>query len=86
VFPIPTFKLPDSYQIPTCRLVQRTDAAITRNAYNDPVFYVVTSDQEQAIDSGLQLSQMAGTTIHFICALHMKWNVRDHMYVVEITL
>ena len=43
--------------------------------------YVVTSDQEKAIRSGLELSQMADVSIQFFCALHAKWNVRDHSYV-----
>ena len=43
--------------------------------------YVVTSDQEKAIRSGLELSQMADVSIQFFCALHAKWNVRDNSYV-----
>ena len=43
-----------------------------------PVFYVITSDQEEAIHSGLELSQLRTTSVHFICSLHQKWNVRSH--------
>ena len=42
------------------------------------VFYVITSDQEEAINAGLELSQLRTTSVHFICSLHQKWNVRSH--------
>ena len=43
-----------------------------------PVLHVVTSDQEEAIRSGLNMSQLSGLSVHFFCSLHIKWNVRDH--------
>lgn len=43
-----------------------------------PKMYVVTSDQERSIQSGLAMSQIENTTIQFFCSLHAKWNVRDH--------
>ena len=48
---------------------------------SEPKLYVVTSDQEQAIRTGLQMSQMRDMLVQFFCALHAKWNVRDHEYV-----
>lgn len=44
----------------------------------DTELHVVTSDQEAAIRAGLGLSTLSDLTIHFICSLHVKWNVRDH--------
>ena len=41
-------------------------------------FHVVTSDQEPAIRAGLRLSTISDLVLHFICSLHVKWNVRDH--------
>ena len=41
--------------------------------------YVVTTDQERAIQTGLRLSQMSDYSLHFFCGLHAKWNVRDHI-------
>ena len=41
--------------------------------------YIVTSDKEKAIRSGLRMSQMPDMTIHFSCSLHERWNVRDHI-------
>ena len=50
-----------------------------RNIINGrPVFYVITSDNEEAISAGLQISQLNTISIHFICSLHQKWNVRSH--------
>ena len=43
--------------------------------------YVLTSDNEKAISSGLQSSKMKDKTLHLICPLHVKWNVHDHKYV-----
>ena len=40
--------------------------------------YVVTSDQEKAISAGLRLSTLSELLLHFLCSLHVKWNVRDH--------
>lgn len=48
-----------------------------------PQLHVVTSDQEKAIRAGLQLSTLRAMSIHFICSLHVKWNVRDHKYVFQ---
>ena len=45
----------------------------------DSEFHVVTSDQEEAIRAGLRMSTINNMNIHFICSLHVKWNVRDHM-------
>ena len=50
-----------------CRISNKTDQ-----------LYVTTSDQERAIHSGLNLSQMNTCSLHFFCGLHAKWNVRDH--------
>ena len=44
----------------------------------DTEMHVVTSDQEKAIRAGLALSTFSNMTLHFICSLHVKWNVRDH--------
>ena len=42
-------------------------------------FYVVTSDKELAIRAGIRDSTMPDDwTIHFLCSIHIKWNVRDH--------
>ena len=43
--------------------------------------YALTSDNEKTISSGLQSSNMKDKTLHLICPLHVKWNVRDHKYV-----
>ena len=48
---------------------------------NRPQMHVVTSDQEDAIRSGLEMSQLHDISLHVICSLHVKWNVRDHKYV-----
>ena len=45
------------------------------------LIYVLTSDAEKAIDSGLQSSTIADRTLHLICPIHGKWNVRDHKCV-----
>ena len=47
-----------------------------------PNLHVVTSDQERAIRSGLEMSHLNLSAVHFFCSLHIKWNVRDHVYVV----
>ena len=54
---------------------------IGKNASDDePAIYVMTSDKEKAIQTGLGMSQMPDdTVIHFFCSLHEKWNVRDHV-------
>ena len=41
--------------------------------------YVVTSDQERAIQNGLRTSQMDNYSVQYFCGLHAKWNVRDHV-------
>ena len=43
-----------------------------------PPMYVVTSDQEKAIRSGLQMSNLQETSMQVICGLHTKWNVAAH--------
>ena len=49
---------------------------VVRN--HKPEFHVVTSDQEEAIRGGLAMSSLSTMSIHFVCSLHEKWNVRDH--------
>ena len=46
---------------------------------DEATLYVLTSDQEEAIRSGLEMSQMNACTLHFTCALHEKWNVAAHV-------
>ena len=47
---------------------------------SDVEVHVVTSDQEKAIRGGLRLSTFSTSIVmHFICSLHVKWNVRDHI-------
>ena len=45
---------------------------------DDPKMYVVTTDQEKAILAGLRVSHIDEKTVQFFCALHARWNVRDH--------
>ena len=40
--------------------------------------FVITSDKERAIQTGLRLSPMSEYSVQYFCALHAKWNVRDH--------
>ena len=46
---------------------------------NEPRMHIITSDGEEAIRSGLTMSQLHDMYVQFICSLHAKWNVRDHM-------
>ena len=43
-----------------------------------PPMYVITSDQEKAIQSGLSMSVLHESMMHLFCGVHSKWNVRDH--------
>lgn len=43
--------------------------------------YVVTSDQEESISCGLNMSQLKDMNVHYLCSLHMKWNVASHKLV-----
>ena len=45
---------------------------------DEPKMYVVTTDQEKAIRGGLRVSHIDEKTVQFFCALHTRWNVRDH--------
>lgn len=59
--------------------MDRTNIAAHAMSEEGAVIYVVTSDQEKAIRTGLGMSQMQGTHLHCICSLHQTWNVRDHV-------
>ena len=56
----------------------------TADSVNPATCYVVTSDQEKAIQSGLEMSQMYELSLHFTCMLHEKWNVAAHEYVAQV--
>ena len=43
-----------------------------------PQMTVLTSDREQAIMSGLELSKLGNNSVHLFCGLHTKWNVQKH--------
>ena len=43
-----------------------------------PQMVVVTSDKEQAIMSGLDVSKLGNDCVHLFCGLHTKWNVQKH--------
>ena len=43
-----------------------------------PPMYVITTDQEKTIQSGLRTSVLHESMMHLFCGVHSKWNVRDH--------
>ena len=51
---------------------------VNRIAQRVNKLFVITSDKEKAIQTGLRVSRMNTYSVQFFCGLHAKWNVRDH--------
>lgn len=66
------------YFLPRIISISHIYSSIFRIAQRVEKFFVITSDKEKAIRTGLQLSLMQSCSIQFFCGLHAKWNVRDH--------
>ena len=46
--------------------------------------YVVTSDAEKAIRSGLELSILRLISLHFTCSLHAKWSAYSNQFMHDV--
>ena len=74
------------YSTPNETLFVKTMLCRGVNGATPAKLYVVTSDAEKAIRSGLALSTLRQMSLHFICSLHAKWseyNIRCNMFSIE---